>query len=474
MVPAAQPFWTLSDRIVLAGPDALSDAAALEDLGIVRAICVSAEGRELPESARRWPCEAVSVELGGQSLSQRLVEGAEQLQRAVTLAAASDSAPDVVPDTEPGDSTDSEADASVGTRMRLRLRRSGDERWGIKWHQEMFKKSNRFVVDDVTEDSAVARWNGSQPSHAQVRYGDRLLRVNGVRADRGPAKQQAAKMRAELQGERIRALLWRPGGGPPAQGSAPARQTSRRVLVYAAELGALPAAAGMVALHMLQGASLECGGLAAVLGPAADAVAGPGALAVIEALEPAAPLADSPAEECDLGDQREEPAVRGVESAECAAERGAGALVEAGEKPTRSDPAWTYSCRKCSRVLFHDINVLPHFTDGVVKASRRDWALAQKEDEGGTGMPHGSCTSVFVEPMEWMGSLDGQTGRLVCGNANCRQKLGAFSWHGLPCSCGQWQCPAFQIHCARVDCVPFRSRPSRGPAPKAVESIAVF
>ncbi|CAK0833419.1 unnamed protein product, partial [Prorocentrum cordatum] len=94
-------------------------------------------------------------------------------------------------DVEPGDSTDSEAGdcGGGGVRLRLRLHRSGDDRWGLKWHQDLFKKASRFVVDDVVEDTAVARWNAAQPAGRRVRYGDRLLRVNGVRADRGPEKQ---------------------------------------------------------------------------------------------------------------------------------------------------------------------------------------------------------------------------------------------------------------------------------------------
>ena len=31
---------------------------------------------------------------------------------------------------------------------------------------------------------------------------------------------------------------------------------------------------------------------------------------------------------------------------------------------------------------------------------------------------------------------EAEVGKLACGNPSCRQKLGGFSWHGLPCSCG--------------------------------------
>jgi len=128
---------------------------------------------------------------------------------------------------------------------------------------------------------------------------------------------------------------------------------------------------------------------------------------------------------------------------------------EAEEKP---EPSFVYQCRKCGVGLFHDLNILPHSTDGVQRRSRA-WMPTDGSDP---------CTSVFVEPMSWMGNLEGQTGKLLCGNQRCRQKLGAFSWHGLPCSCGQWQSPAFQIHGSRLDCMPAGRRVVRGPAPTAV------
>ncbi|KAH0628597.1 hypothetical protein JD844_009952, partial [Phrynosoma platyrhinos] len=62
-----------------------------------------------------------------------------------------------------------------------------------------------------------------------------------------------------------------------------------------------------------------------------------------------------------------------------------------------------------------------------------------------------SCTSYFIEPLQWMepvllGVMEGQ---LLC--PKCTSKLGSFHWHGVQCSCGQWVTPAFQIHKSRVD-----------------------
>mmetsp|Transcript_17832 Transcript_17832/g.40078 ORF Transcript_17832/g.40078 Transcript_17832/m.40078 type:complete len:296 (+) Transcript_17832:152-1039(+) len=119
--------------------------------------------------------------------------------------------------------------------------------------------------------------------------------------------------------------------------------------------------------------------------------------------------------------------------------------AEVTEQQTEEEAApvaGVYACVKCRTPLFRENHIQPHFTEGSKKASRR-WA----SDESG-------CTSMFLEPMQWMGDCSAQTGKLVCANAKCGQKLGSFSWHGLPCSCGQWQSPAFQVHTARIELLP--------------------
>merc|ERR1712217_79128 len=159
-----------------------------------------------------------------------------------------------------------------------------------------------------------------------------------------------------------------------------------------------------------------------------------------------------------------EDVVQNLDDSACAAECTTAAPAEVEELACeqQAPPKWSYRCMKCSTILFHDSNVLPHYEDGELKASR-DW----KPKESNEGEELVTCTSMFVEPMKWMGALEGQTGRLTCGNPACKQKLGQFSWHGLPCSCGQWQSPAFQIHSARLDCMPF-SGYARCAAPRAV------
>lgn len=45
-----------------------------------------------------------------------------------------------------------------------------------------------------------------------------------------------------------------------------------------------------------------------------------------------------------------------------------------------------------------------------------------------------SCSSIFVERKEWMGSMSEIEGKLVC--PKCLSKLGSFKWAGDQCSCG--------------------------------------
>eukprot|EP00913_Durusdinium_trenchii_P031303 g29310.t1 len=99
-------------------------------------------------------------------------------------------------DVEPGDSSDEEGGSDEGIRLRVRLRREEDK-WGIKWHQQM---SRRLVVDEIAEGSPIDRWNASQPQGLQVRYGDRLERINGIRV-RGSPAEVAGQFRVELHKE---------------------------------------------------------------------------------------------------------------------------------------------------------------------------------------------------------------------------------------------------------------------------------
>lgn len=412
-------------------------------------------------------------------------------------------------DLEPAESSEEEGGSIEGVRLRVRVSRSVNEKWGVKWHKDMFKKWHRFVVDDIAEDGIIARWNELQPPSKQVRYGDRLLRINGVQMSTMPAEQLAAKMRAELQHETMRALFWRPGADEGAPRSRPKAAAPEAVLVCAS--GRVAGACAVVAAHMLfERPATGLDGVLLLLGEAAaralrepdavDLLAGLEALAadanlaastcsaaVAEAscrssLEPVADLAAAATAVAETGPDVALPRPARVAGPDLLSADGVEALAtdgitsadEGGEHD--ATPLWTYSCRKCGAALFHDLSVQPHSTGGIDKRlplwQQEQEALAKAQAiQAGVvpepeEVPEAACTCVFVEPMEWMGSLEGSTGKLVCGNPRCRQKLGRFCWHGLSCSCGQWQSPAFQIHSASIDCMP-ATRRVRGPLPKA-------
>lgn len=62
-------------------------------------------------------------------------------------------------DVDPGESSDE--GGSEGIRLRVRLQRSSEDKWGIKWHKQMFKSSHRLVVDEIV-------WSASMASACKV------------------------------------------------------------------------------------------------------------------------------------------------------------------------------------------------------------------------------------------------------------------------------------------------------------------
>ncbi|KAI8322268.1 dual specificity protein phosphatase 12 [Martensiomyces pterosporus] len=108
-------------------------------------------------------------------------------------------------------------------------------------------------------------------------------------------------------------------------------------------------------------------------------------------------------------------------------------------------------CKKCRRALVTEANILDH------QAGAGQLAFSyKKRNAGGMDTPHAfpqnrACSSLFVEPMEWMdGVSDGLVeNKIVC--PKCQAKLGAYNWAGAQCSCGKWITPSFQIHRNRVD-----------------------
>ncbi|CAJ1415971.1 unnamed protein product, partial [Effrenium voratum] len=237
------------------------------------------------------------------------------------------------------------------------------------------------------------------------------------------------------EGGEIRALFWRPGTPP--------KDAKAKVLVAASEgCGGLAAAQAACCAHGLlyeEAKNVES---------AWRRLSGQSPQALGEWQTMLDTLV-SPAEsaESDTGRQEEEvPKEAPVEASDGREdpERPLDADVDdnEGEPEVERTPQWTYRCRKCGVALFHDLDVLPH-QKGKDRLAGYDW---RSQAVAAAAEGHALCSSMFVQPMKWMGDITCQTGRLVCGNGLCKQKLGGFSWHGLPCSCGEWQSPAFQIH----------------------------
>ncbi|KAI7834370.1 protein-tyrosine phosphatase-like protein [Kickxella alabastrina] len=108
-------------------------------------------------------------------------------------------------------------------------------------------------------------------------------------------------------------------------------------------------------------------------------------------------------------------------------------------------------CKKCRRVLVTEVNILEH------QAGAGQMAFSyNKRNASGAETPHAfsqnhACSSLFVEPMEWMeGISEGLVeSKIAC--PKCHAKLGAYNWAGAQCSCGKWITPSFQIHRNRID-----------------------
>ncbi|GJW91260.1 dual specificity protein phosphatase 12-like protein [Tanacetum coccineum] len=111
-------------------------------------------------------------------------------------------------------------------------------------------------------------------------------------------------------------------------------------------------------------------------------------------------------------------------------------------------PTPAFRCKKCRRVVALQENVVSH-VPGEGESSfewhrRSSGKYHNKYDEL-------ECTSIFVEPLRWMKTVEegALEGKLWC--THCEGRLGYFNWSGIQCSCGSWITPAFQLHKSRVD-----------------------
>ncbi|KAM7505235.1 hypothetical protein LguiB_004139 [Lonicera macranthoides] len=118
------------------------------------------------------------------------------------------------------------------------------------------------------------------------------------------------------------------------------------------------------------------------------------------------------------------------------------------EASNKMDKAKAFRCKKCRRVVALQENVVDH-VPGEGESSF-EW---HKRSSGNPFNKYDEidCSSIFVEPLRWMTTVEegALQGKLLC--ANCEARLGNFNWSGIQCSCGSWITPAFQINKSRVD-----------------------
>ncbi|CAM9226739.1 unnamed protein product [Hapterophycus canaliculatus] len=170
-----------------------------------------------------------------------------------------------------------------------------------------------------------------------------------------------------------------------------------------------------------------------------------------------------------------------------------------------------YRCKACRAPLFRDDNVLDHFHPVIAAVSDSIYASFSRHGDGsswlkarnaaaatkapastkkvvagakprqlgvrsyenvvgkGSGSSssdrgvgclggRGSCSSIFTEPLDWVGITESghRRGKITCPGRKttaCGSKLGAWSLEGTNCSCGRMVKPATQFTLSRVECV---------------------
>ncbi|KAJ7947081.1 Dual specificity protein phosphatase 12 [Quillaja saponaria] len=125
-------------------------------------------------------------------------------------------------------------------------------------------------------------------------------------------------------------------------------------------------------------------------------------------------------------------------------------MAESGnsESQPKTKPEANYRCKKCRRIVASQETIVSH-EPGKGELSFK-WKKRSGDPSEMNKQPI-DCTSIFVEPMKWMQTL--QEGhvedKLLC--MGCNARLGYFNWAGMQCSCGAWVNPAFQLHKSRLD-----------------------
>ncbi|XP_072985817.1 probable inactive dual specificity protein phosphatase-like At4g18593 isoform X2 [Typha latifolia] len=113
---------------------------------------------------------------------------------------------------------------------------------------------------------------------------------------------------------------------------------------------------------------------------------------------------------------------------------------------TDQKPRLLYRCKKCRRIVASQENVIPHEKgagEQCFKWKKRDDRMATEKKL--------ECSSIFVEPLKWMQTVEGGNVEEKLWCFGCKARLGSFNWAGMQCSCGAWVNPAFQLHKSKID-----------------------
>ncbi|URE18017.1 resistance protein [Musa troglodytarum] len=119
------------------------------------------------------------------------------------------------------------------------------------------------------------------------------------------------------------------------------------------------------------------------------------------------------------------------------------------EAPKGNQHGTAYRCKKCRRIVALKENVVSHVAGEGETCF--EWQKRKAGNRANNRFQEQQCSSLFVEPLKWMTSVEegALEGKLSC--VHCEARLGYFNWSGIQCSCGSWITPAFQIHKSKVD-----------------------
>eukprot|EP00258_Populus_trichocarpa_P038725 XP_024454744.1 probable inactive dual specificity protein phosphatase-like At4g18593 [Populus trichocarpa] len=123
------------------------------------------------------------------------------------------------------------------------------------------------------------------------------------------------------------------------------------------------------------------------------------------------------------------------------------ASANSTDSDTAPKPPVIYRCKRCRRIVASEENIVPHERgkgEQCFKWNKKSVDCCENQEPP-------ECSSIFVEPMKWMLTVqEGFVGeKLQC--MGCKARLGSFNWAGMQCNCGTWINPAFLLHKNKLD-----------------------